>query len=73
MGQTVSAMGFVYLVIAVVWLGHGCSRDAIQRTTYEALQDIEDQRCRKDLTAECAQRKSYEQYQRERHSVQSEE
>jgi len=42
----------------------------LQRTGYETLQNIEEQRCQKDLSSDCAPRESFDAYRRERHELQ---
>ena len=61
------------LIIAIVQLCQGCSSDEVQRAGYETLQSIEDQRCSRDLTGECPRRKSFDDYQRDRHAPQSDD
>lgn len=51
---------------ALLLLTCACSRETVQRTTYETLQNIQDQRCDKDLSSTCPERDRYEQYQRSR-------
>jgi hypothetical protein len=59
-----------YLLTAMVLSGAGCSAQSLQRTGYETLQNIEQQRCEKELSSECPQRGSFEAYQRERGELQ---
>lgn len=47
-----------------------CSREAVQRTTYETLQNLGEQQCEKDLSAECSERQSYDEYRRSRQESQ---
>lgn len=58
------------VLYALVLSAAGCSAESLQRTGYETLQNIEQQRCQKDLSAECAQRESFNAYQRERQELQ---
>jgi len=44
----------------------GCTRDTFKRSTYETLQNIQEQRCREQPGLECPPRESYDHYQRQR-------
>jgi hypothetical protein len=44
----------------------GCTRDTFTRSTYETLQNIQEQRCREQPGLECPPRESYDHYQRRR-------
>lgn len=48
----------------------GCSKELLQRTSYETLQNIEQQRCHKDFSSECAPHESYAAYRRKRQVLQ---
>lgn len=41
----------------------GCSSESLNRIGYETLQNVEEQQCQKDLTSECPERESYDNYQ----------
>lgn len=59
----------VKLLTALILIGlaaGACSRDVVQRTTYETLQNIGEQQCEKDLSSQCPERESFDQYQRSR-------
>ena len=58
------------VLYALVFSAAGCSAESLQRTGYETLQNIEQQRCQKDLSAECAPRESFDSYPRERRELQ---
>jgi len=60
----------LYLLVAGLLISAGCSNQSLQRTGYETLQNIEEQRCQKDLSAECPQRDSFDAYQRDRQGLQ---
>lgn len=49
--------------------GAGCSTNSLQRSAYEAVQGVHEQRCREDLTVKCAPREDYEAYRRRRDEV----
>ncbi len=59
-----------YLLTVLVLGAAGCSAQALQRTGYETLQNIQQQRCQEELSAECPQRESFDAYQRERRELQ---
>jgi hypothetical protein len=44
----------------------GCSSDSAQRAAYETLQNVGQQDCRKNPSADCPKRESYDDYQRKR-------
>ena len=53
--------------LAIVVLTAGCSADTAKRTAYETLQNVREQECLKNPSAEsCGKRDSYEDYQRKR-------
>ncbi len=43
-----------------------CSSETVNRTSYETLKNIEKQQCDKDLSKDCPERESYEEYQKKR-------
>ena len=43
-----------------------CSSETTKRTTYETLKNIEKQQCDKDLSRDCPERESYDNYQKKR-------
>jgi hypothetical protein len=60
------AMSFKTVIFTTL-LGFGlsaCSSEGVKRTTYETLQNIGEQQCEKDLSSECPQRQSYDEYRR---------
>ena len=60
---------FVAFVGAVMLVG--CSGNSIQRTAYEAVQEVGQQDCRRDPYANCPKRESYGDYQRQRKALES--
>jgi hypothetical protein len=42
-----------------------CSKESMQRTGYDTLQNVGQQQCEQDLSADCPERKSYDEYQEE--------
>jgi hypothetical protein len=52
--------GLLYLLITA------CSSEGVKRTTYETLQNIGDQQCEKELSSECPERQTYDEYRRSR-------
>jgi len=51
---------------ATAILVSACSNESVKRTTYGTLQNIEKQQCQKDLSRECPDQDSYDEYQRKR-------
>lgn len=49
---------------------YGCTADTMKRTTYEAVQNIQQQQCQKNISTECEPRQSYDKYQQKLKSVQ---
>jgi hypothetical protein len=54
------------LLLAAITMSQGCSKETVARTGYETLQNIGEQQCNRDLSAQCPERDSYEAYQRKR-------
>lgn len=55
-------------------LSLGCSRESVQRTSYETLESIRVQQCMDRLDAECPTgRTSYEDYQSKREQLQAQD
>jgi hypothetical protein len=54
------------LCVVIVALTAGCSSESAKRTAYETLQNVRQQECLKNLSAECEKRESYEDYERKR-------
>jgi len=47
----------------------GCSSDTAKRTAYETLQNVREQECLKSPAMDCGRRDSYEDYERQRKSL----
>jgi len=47
----------------------GCSADMAKRTTYETLQNMRDRECMKNPSVNCEKRETYEDYRRQRDSL----
>jgi hypothetical protein len=54
----------VVLLAGVLFTVSSCSTESLKRTGYETLQNVQEQRCQKDLSSECPERESYDAYQR---------
>jgi len=54
----------VVLLAGVIFTISSCSKESLKRTGYETLQNVQEQRCQKDLSSECPERESYDAYQR---------
>lgn len=57
------------LCLAIVGLTAGCSSDTAKRTAYETLQNVREQECLKNPAMDCGKRDSYEDYERQRKSL----
>lgn len=58
------------LIAAILLLLSGCATETWKRTAYETAQNLREQQCQKDLTAECAPREGYDDYMRQRQEAQ---
>lgn len=61
------------MLIMVVLFTNGCSTETLKRVGYGMLQDIKEQQCQTDLSAECQQRESYDEYQRKKKQLENSE
>jgi hypothetical protein len=52
------------LLLCLLTMLLGCSREAVHRTTYGTLQNVGAQQCERELSAECPEPETYEEYQR---------
>jgi hypothetical protein len=52
------------LLLCLFAMMHGCSREAVHRTTYGTLQNVGAQQCEKELSAECPEPETYDEYRR---------
>jgi len=61
------------IILAIMVLIAGCSSETAKRTAYETLQNVHEQECLKnpDSSSECSKRESYEDYQRQRKTLES--
>jgi hypothetical protein len=57
------------LCLVIVALTAGCSSEAAKRTAYETLQNVHEQECLKNPSADCRKRDSYEDYERQRKAL----
>lgn len=60
----------VLSLVAILFLP-GCGSDPARRIPYETLQNIGQEDCRKNPSAECPKRESYDDYQRKRKELES--
>ena len=47
----------------------GCSSDTAKRTAYETLQNVHEQECLKNPAMDCGRRETYEDYERQRKTL----
>lgn len=59
------------LAIMVGAVVSGCTRETLQRTGYETLRNVEQQRCLEQGTMPCPPRQGYDDYQRQRQELES--
>ena len=57
---------FLIMLLGLLFLTGGCSKEAVKRTTYETLQNVRQQECNKTPSVECEERKRYETYEQQR-------
>lgn len=48
-------------VFIVLW---SCSSDSLKRTGYETLRNVNRQQCEKELSADCMEQESYDDYRK---------
>jgi hypothetical protein len=60
---------FGVLCLAAIILVSGCSSESAKRTAYETLQNVREQECLKNPSADCGKRQSYEDYERQRKAL----
>jgi len=56
--------GTLMLLGGLIVFSAGCTTESLQRTGYETLQNIEQERCLRNLSSPCPERESYDEYQR---------
>lgn len=54
------------LVVVLLGLTQGCNGETVKRTTFETLQNVQQQRCLKAQEPGCPERESYDSYQQQR-------
>ena len=57
------------LCLATIVLTAGCSSDTAKRTAYETMRNVREQECLKNPAMDCGKRDSYEDYERQRKSL----
>lgn len=55
---------YLLLLISMIFSMTACSAETFKRTGYETLQNIQETKCQKELSAECSDRESYDAYQK---------
>ncbi len=48
-----------------------CTSESLKRTAYETMENVRQQECHKDLSSECPERQSYEDYQRDKEELEN--
>jgi hypothetical protein len=54
----------ITLVTVILGVVQACTSDSLKRTAYETMENVRQQECHKDLSSECPERQSYEDYRR---------
>ncbi len=62
---------FRTLCLLAIILFSGCGTDLAKRTAYETLQNVRQQECLKNRSADCGKRENYEDYDRKRKELES--
>ena len=57
-------MHTMFFLVGTALIVSACSTDFYKRTGFETLQNIQEQQCQQELSSECSDRESYEEYQR---------
>ena len=57
-------MHTMFFLVGTALIVSACSTDFYKRTGFETLQNIQEQQCQQELSSECPDRESYEEYQR---------
>jgi len=60
---------FKVLSLAMIVLACGCSSETAKRTAYETLQNVREQECLKNPSADCGKRDTYEHYEHQRKAL----
>jgi len=61
------------LCLIIIAMTAGCSSDMAKRTAYETMQNVRQQECLKNPAMECGKRESYDDYQRQRKTLEPSE
>ncbi len=56
-------------LFGIIFVISSCSSESLKRTSYETLQNIGQQQCENELSSECQERESYDDYQKKRKDV----
>jgi hypothetical protein len=56
----------IILLAIILGVVQACSSDSLKRTAYETMENVRQQECHKDLSSECPERQSYEDYRRDK-------
>ena len=59
-------MDKMFIVFLLALSLPACSSNAVKRTSYETLKNIEHQQCVKDFGSDCPEHEKYEDYQKRR-------
>jgi hypothetical protein len=56
----------ITLLSVILGVVQACTPASLKRTAYETMENVRQQECQKDLSSECPERQSYEDYRRDK-------
>lgn len=54
----------LYSFVGIALIVSACSTEFYRKTGFKMLQNIQEQQCQQELSSQCPQRESYEEYQK---------
>lgn len=64
---------YIVVVVGLVLIAGGCSKESLKRTSYETLQNVREQECNKTPSVDCEKRERFETYEQQRLSKENTE
>jgi hypothetical protein len=61
----------VLLLTVIVFTIPACSKESLKRSGYKTLQNIQEQKCKKNPATECPEQESYDNYQRKKQEIET--
>jgi hypothetical protein len=59
----------ITLLTVILGVVQACSSDLLKRTAYETMENLRQQECHKELSSECPERQSYEDYRHDKEEL----